>query len=39
MQSLGHASHTQQYLQDLSEVVDLVKRGAIKTDGGRADYT
>ena len=39
MQSLGHASHTQRYLHDLSEVVDLVKRGAIKSDGGRADYT
>ena len=39
MQSLGHAPQVERYLQDLSEVVELVASGDITADGGRADYT
>jgi hypothetical protein len=39
MQSLGHAPLVDRYLEDLAEVVDLVRRGEITAAEGRADYT
>ncbi len=39
MQSLGHAPLAEPYLDDLAEVVDLVRRGEISAGEGRADYT
>ncbi len=39
MQSLGHAPRVEPYLRDLTDVVELVRRDAVTTGEGRADYT
>ena len=39
MQSPGHASYVDNYIADLREVAELVRRGDITTTEGRARYT
>jgi glutamate/tyrosine decarboxylase-like PLP-dependent enzyme len=39
MQSLGHAPYFASYLTDLAEVTELVRRGDLVSQGGRANYT
>lgn len=39
MQSLGHAPYFKPYLEDLADVVELVRGGAIVSGAERADYT
>jgi hypothetical protein len=39
MQSPGHEPYIDRYLADLREVAELVRRGEIVTEGGKARYS
>jgi sphinganine-1-phosphate aldolase len=39
MQSPGHEPYVDRYLADLAEVAELVRRGELVSEGGRATYT